>query len=142
RRVVCDSDCLVLFVTEKTALALAGHRHCGATIWRAKSNILALTKGQPLHGLFVPQCRPISLSWPGRRAKVGHVSLDCVMGTQRHTEGHRSRLFGARRDFAFSPISAASQPFLLRALSLYERLAIGTCRVSANWLGLRRFQKS
>ena len=35
----------MLFVTEKTALALAGHRHHGATIWGAKSNILTLTKG-------------------------------------------------------------------------------------------------
>jgi hypothetical protein len=36
RRVVCDSDGLVLFVTEKTALALAGHRHRG-TIWGPKA---------------------------------------------------------------------------------------------------------
>jgi len=33
-------------VIEKTALALAGHRHRG-TIWGAESNILALTKGNP-----------------------------------------------------------------------------------------------
>jgi hypothetical protein len=48
----------------------------------------------------------------------------------------------ARRDFAFNSISAASQPFRLRALSYIKRLATGTGRVSANWRGWRRFQKS
>src|SRR5262249_20166053 len=62
RWVVCDSDCLVLFMTEKTALALAGHRHRG-TIWGAKSNFLTTNQAQPLHGLFVPQRRPFWLSW-------------------------------------------------------------------------------